>query len=364
MENFSGTNTLNVSGCEKLEYLYAANSSLTTITFPQTGTLKYVDLSGTPIQQLNNSFNGQTSLKYLNLSNCRQLTTLTLSGLESLEELVLSDNLISISITNCYTLKSIILPYSSSSNQLSKLNTIDLFNCTGLETLNIAGQNNLIRVQVSNCPNLKNVDISNIQLQGGGQIIIDFTALTKLESLNVSSDGMFTELDLRNCPNLNNLNAFSCRNLQTVKCTQNLDNLIELNQSAFRDCGSLTILEGFFELQGPSIFWGCSSLKFDNLLESSELDLFFNSNDLSNMFRGCSELRQSALDLLYKLDDKVSNMSYMFADSGAEFMITNTQMHLLKCKKCFRFSIYLVILTFLELYSQKQLQMVNYILEY
>ena len=34
MENFSGTNTLNVSGCEKLEYLYAADSSLTTITFP------------------------------------------------------------------------------------------------------------------------------------------------------------------------------------------------------------------------------------------------------------------------------------------------------------------------------------------
>lgn len=332
MENFSGTNTLNVSGCEKLEYLYAANSSLTTITFPQTGTLKYVDLSETPIQQLNNSFNGQTSLKYLNLSNCRQLTSLTLSGLESLEELVLSDNLISISITNCYSLKSIILPYSSSSNQLSKLNTIDLFNCTGLETLNIAGQNNLIRAQVSNCPNLKNVDISNIQLQGGGQIIIDFTILTKLESLNVSSDGMFTELDLRNCPNLNNLNAYSCRNLQTVKCTQNLDNLIELNQSAFRDCGSLTILEGFFELQGPSIFWGCSSLKFDNLLESGKLDLFFNSSDLSNMFRGCSELRQSALDLLYKLDDKVSNMSYMFADSGAEFMITTTQMPFAKCK--------------------------------
>ena len=71
----------------------------------------------------------------------------------------------------------------------------------------------MIRVQVSNCPNLKNVDISNIQLQGGGQIIIDFTVLTKLESLNVSSDGMFNELDLRNCPNLNNLNAFSCRNL-------------------------------------------------------------------------------------------------------------------------------------------------------
>lgn len=337
--------TLGLAECDSLRELILSGDrcTISAFTLPSSGTLERLDLSGNinisaiPTQTVNNveqsCLIGQSGLKYINLRGT-QITdlsgqTLGLIDLPSLQEIQLPETLTKVTISNC-GLTSLTQPFSSST-KLSPLTNITITECQNLETLNLAGQNNLLELNINNCPNLKTINISNIQLQGGGRINIDFTSLPNLESLDISFDAMFTELDLRNSPNLSNILAQSCRNLRSVRCTKDLSNLIELKSSAFKDCGALTTLTGYFDIQGESVFSNCGSLQFDELLEQEELKLKFDYYNLDNTFKGCAGLQNKVLDILNSLDDQVSSMSHMFDGSGATLNITTGTMPFRKC---------------------------------
>jgi hypothetical protein len=90
--------------------------------------------------------------------------------------------------------------------------------------------------------------------------------LTKLKTLIISDTTLFTNLDLTNSPDLSELYCYQCAGLRSVKCTYNPENPIELPMNAFRGCSGLNNLEGYFQLQGKSVFYGCSELPFDSLI--------------------------------------------------------------------------------------------------
>jgi len=143
------------------------------------------------------------------------------------------------------------------------LTHVQITDCEQLKSIDLSGQNNLEEISIYNCPNLEKIILSNIVCKN---IQLDLTRLTKLKILMINGTSLFTNLDLTNSPDLNELYCYQCTNLESVKCVYNEENPIELPMNAFRECSSLKNLEGYFQLQGRSIFFGCSELPFDDLI--------------------------------------------------------------------------------------------------
>jgi len=207
---------------------------------------------------------------------------------------------------------------------LSPLTHIQITDCEQLKSINLSGQNNLEEISIYNCPNLERIVLSSVICKN---IQLDLTRLTKLKSLVISDTTLFTELDLTNCPDLNELYCYQCANLSRVNCVYDETNPIELPMNAFRGCAALTELKGYFELQGKSVFYGCSQLPFDQLIYNGDLKITFANtvSDFSQTFFECRLLGSAynyPIDLIQSLPLSTSNISEMFKSTDSSFIMT------------------------------------------
>lgn len=179
--------TMNVSNCSSLTYLYVIGS------------------------QINN----------LNLSDCFGLTDLTIfggaltnlnvSGLSNLETLECSNNnLSSIDLTGCIGLKYLLL----GGNSITNLNLSEYQNLLQVHI----SFNNLINLNLTNCINLNYLDIDNnpqlqtLDLQGCTSLPFIFTLESQLSSVNLSGLTSLSEVHINNA-NLSSINLSGCLNL-------------------------------------------------------------------------------------------------------------------------------------------------------
>ena len=344
---YSGSNaiTLGLANNSNLQELYLNKSNISSFTLPSTGTLKILDLtdntniSSIPTQSVNGisqsclrDQSGLTTLRLAGTSISNLYNTVngvdnSLTNLPSLRELTLPDTLQKITINNCGLLQ-FVLQWNSTS-KTSPLTHVQISNCENLETLDLQGQNNLQVLEIYNCPNLKNIYLNKTN-RPSESFVLDFTALTKLTTLNISSTTYITELDLTNSPDLNIIYCWESA-IKSVKCVYNSENPIELPSSAFYNCGQLTNLEGYFEIQGTSVFQDCSSLDFDSLMTKDTMDdhpklylTFAKVNSFDRCFSGCSLLGSKDKwpeTLIHRLNSEVSSIKEMFRGTSSNFAI-------------------------------------------
>ena len=207
---FSMLNVLNLSGLEYLDcefYDFDGNGSVGYFSLNSNNNY----LLNTPLTSL--TLNGLANLVLINSSG-NNLTSLNLSGLNSLSVLKSQNNISSINLSG-----------------LSNLTYIDLME-NPLTSLNISGLNNLATAYLA-FTNLTNLDASGLTN------LSDLTVQScpNLISLNVTGCSALVNL---NCSfaKLSNLNLTGCSSLQTVQCEDN--KLTSLNLSG------LTALEKFY----------------------------------------------------------------------------------------------------------------------
>lgn len=319
---------LNMSGCLSLQNLDLSGTNIRAFILPSNGSLVSLNLTNATINSIpkNNGIsvlNGQSGLKSLLLSGT-SISTLELSQLPSLIDVSFPNALSELTIDRCDSLSAINLTFNSSSqNPLSSFTKLVIDDCPGLQSIDLSGQNNLQVIEIRNCPNITSINLSNTNYPNNS-FILDFSSLTKLNSIDITNTSYITKLDLSNSPDLSNIQAGDSA-VQNVICTYNASNPIELPANAFKSCNSLTNLEGYFSIQGQSVFEGCGSLNFDSLMDNNKLYLTFGqTSSLEKCFANCAQLGRNSRwpeTLIHRLNSSVQNMREMFSNTASNFYL-------------------------------------------
>jgi hypothetical protein len=180
-----------------------------------------LNLSGKNIASLV-GINDFINLKFLNCAN-NALTSLNISGLTNLWELVTNNNLIS---SLDVSLSKDLYYLDCEKNQI---NTLNISGLTRLQTL-IVWVNKLTSIDVSNNPDLSYLDcddnaFTSINVSGLSNLEYFYCSNNKLESINLSgltnliefycNDNLLTSMDVRGLTNLAN---FECTGNSTTMC--------------------------------------------------------------------------------------------------------------------------------------------------
>ena len=330
--------TLNVSDCTKLQELDISNSSITKVTLSNDAALTTYNLAGTAITSL--ELKNQAFLTTLILDNCTKLTSITIENCNKLSFINLPPNVQTVTITNCALLSSISLPYVSTNNSISLLRGVSVDNCPALKSFDINGQNNpelvIELVGASNLEilNLQGTTTTNLLLPS--LFVNGVTNFNSLRSVNISrtnytafkyNDNQTLDyLDLSYFPNLDNLKAVDAKQLVRVKCTNDLDNPINLKPSSFLNCSALERIEGNFNLLGAEVFRKCSNLVLNTEeIYASNGTSFIPGEGVTNIsidasvtslfscFEGCVKLNGGDFNyLMVRLTNTVTSIEGMF----------------------------------------------------
>ncbi|MCH5179277.1 MAG: hypothetical protein J1F13_06310 [Prevotellaceae bacterium] len=139
-----------------------------------------------------------TSLKELNLWDCRHMQSLDVSGCTALTTLsCIGGNLETLNVSGCTALTSLVCT-------MNKLTTLNVSTCTALTTFDCS-ENDLTTLNVSGCTALTNLDC----------------AYNELTSLDVSGCTILTNLDCH-WNNLTTLNVSGCTALNNIICHTNM----------------------------------------------------------------------------------------------------------------------------------------------
>lgn len=311
---------VDLSGNTKLKELDLSNNQLNALDLSQNPQIQTLNIEGNLLSTLNLS--GGASLTSLNCAY-NQLTSLDLSGFPSLSSLECRSNQITTlnlsqntQLTYLYVdnNKLSILDVSSltklqglycGGNQLAALN---LSACSELIGLNISGNSDITSINLSNCPHLQSLSISN-------------TSITSLDL------GDFPELYYLSCSGLklNYLDLSEVPKLQHLYCS---------------DCG-LTSLD---VSNNPSLWdLGCESnyIEYIDLSYNTQLQsLYISNNDLTQLdlssapnlrYLNCggNDLSSSGLDLSY--NPKLQDLNCWSCSLSALDVSSNLKLTWLNC---------------------------------
>ena len=241
--------SIDVSGLTNLEVLLAYNSGLTSI-----------DVSGL------------TKLSTLEVHQCNNLTSITAKGcttLSSIPYLYYGEsfpNLKSITITNNTAMNGF-------STGAPALESLDLTNCTGLETMDVNEKEQLTSVTLTGCTSLRSLSANNnaslaaLDVSGLGSLeslyaydnpalaSLTLTGLTALNTLYVSGDPMLKAINVSELTELEYLYAYDS-GLTSI----NVSGLTKLSTLEVYRCNDLTMITAN----------GCSALSYISNLNSYE----------------------------------------------------------------------------------------------
>lgn len=328
------TYTLDVENCNKLQKLDISSSSITSVSLPKSGSLKYYNLSNTTVDTL--ELINQSFLEEVVLDGCTNLKTVTISNCGSLKKLIVPSSVEKISISSCESLEVLKAPYNGPGSIISPLKEVAISTCIGLKEVDLSNQNNQeLKISLVGAINLEYLNLSGILTSNIN--LPSLEGFTTLKSLNISrtnisyltfNDFANTEfLDLSNFPDLSNITASDCPRLTRVVCQNNPDNPIELQINAFSSCSALERIEGNFSLMGFEIFKGCSRFVINSPYTYqtygtksyyegtgvTNISLHSNLNTCEGMFEGCSNLSYNDFKyMMGKLTNKISSLERMF----------------------------------------------------
>ena len=193
--------SINLDGCDALEYLDVSNSNL-----------RSIDLSNHP--KLKNFICKNSNLLSVNLSGCKKLTAVCV-GDSKVKDL---------NLNGCTMLKTVNFDPEGGyyePKMRNQLETINLSGCINLEGL-IVKYNNLVSLDLSDCSNLVNLfcqgnKLSNIKWPVNSKIEYLNCSFNKLENLDLSNlkalthlyceDNLLSSLDIENNKNLYKVDA-------------------------------------------------------------------------------------------------------------------------------------------------------------
>lgn len=316
--------TLNLKNCVNL----GINNRYKSLDVTKCLNLKYLDCSNTKIGEVQLNPDGG-SLEYFDLTNCSELTTITINGQEYLPEIKLDGctNLSNFEVTSCNSLTRVSMPntklktfimqdcnnidYIDVSNT-GYLDSLDLSGCASLRTLLMSGitSNKITELDVRDCVNLEKLDVSrciylnNIRFEDPSLIIYpgetNPATHLRLNTLVLNDSGIKTFQYGRNAkPNNLDLGKFILnsvvfRNCSNVQFINNINvEATSSNLEMFRGCGNLETISGRIKLIGSvgNTFYNCVKLRNlptgDN--QSLVLDLS-EATSASEMFYNCKEM--------------------------------------------------------------------------
>lgn len=152
---------LDLSNCENLKTVNLDNTKLTSVVFPQGGSLKTISMKNTAITAVN-------------LDSLHFLTSVDVSGCE---------NLLRYTITNCPKIETLHI------DDLPLVN-VSVTDCDTLRVLTLESDNSISNLYIQRCPNIEQISLKNSRSQSMGEM--DFTTLYSLTSLNISGSSVHT----------------------------------------------------------------------------------------------------------------------------------------------------------------------------
>jgi hypothetical protein len=280
LEKLTCNNYVNTSENQMINSLDVSNNTKLTLLAFGCNKLTTIDLSKNTLLETLYCFNN--SLASLDLSNNPELkelrchgnllTSLDLSNNPKLQEIRCGDNqMTSLNVSGCMVLTDLRCAY----NQLTSL---DLSNCTSLTYLECTG-NQLTSLDVSNNTALMYLNCESNQLT-----TLDVSKNTLLEELTCGKN-LFEELTITNMENLVFLDIVNCPALKTLKCQSNHLNILYITGNAALEtlfcqvnylkdldlsgCTALKQLRSFNNMMSNLDISGCTSLYLYNSNASS-----------------------------------------------------------------------------------------------
>lgn len=330
-----GPQTLDLSGNGKLQKVYLQNvpnltsihsgetaltqlesitlwycSSLTQLSLPNASSLASLDL------------NNISSITDLNLSGCSSLRTLThdynqtilplqtlnLNGCSSLQEVTLklgnNSTLEAIDFSTSPTLREVNLSsenYSDGNN----LKSINLYGCTGIETMNLQYLRKLSYLDASNA------SIASLEIRYADSLsTVDLTSNSRLTELALYDCYNLAELELTGCSmlktvNLEDINALSELDMSGISTLSSISlrYLDQLRRLSLAGCSSVTSIDMSSVYLTSADFSGCASL--------TELPYIWNSN-LTDL-----NIRKSGIQEVELEMNRATNLQTIQVDSSS-----------------------------------------------
>ena len=314
--------TLNLSKCENLRVLKCNNTSVEGVIFPSNGgVLETLDFSSTNISNFN--MTGQEYLDFINLSDCRYLSELTVSRCDGLKRIsVPGSGLTMVNISYCNKLEDVDI------SKTNMLNSLSIIGCDSLKKLNMSGVSNvrLSQLDLSTLINLEDLDISGSSTIR--HIIFgknsDGTNFNKLKKFNCKNSAITTiryrlydpipnSLDLAGLP-LENISFDACKNLVNI---ENIKLITSDGNNLFNECSNLESITGEITISGSmnKAFYNCKKLRSipTGDTNGNRLNLSGVTNG-SETFAGCKRFTMNlARTIMHKLSSNFTSQWRFFA---------------------------------------------------
>jgi hypothetical protein len=324
---------IDLSQCINLKYLDLSGTMVGTVDLnPKGGALEYCDLSNTEITYL--TCNYQEYLPEIKLDGCRNLSSVMVNGCNALTRLSLPNSkLAEFKVTDCNKLDYLDISYTG------YLTSLDLTGCESLSTLIMSGISNnkfieldartlinLKTLNVSKCDFLSNIrfangykKLTNLDVQQSGIKTFQFGNNAKPAYLDLSPFTLST-VNFYNCTQVEEIRGinlyatstmnpfYNCKNLVTIKGTVNL---MGSTYRAFYGCEKLTNLPTFnFErvTSAADMFLNCKMLTYTQMLMI--LRQLKNCTQFSQTFYGCSNI--SSDGIYREIFDVIPKATYFY----------------------------------------------------
>ena len=327
--SIDGSGTLNVSECTNLKHLNLSKTQIQDVVFnSKGGALTELNCEETPITSL--SVTGQGYLKEINLKNCYNLDTVSITNCNRLLKLELPHSKVSsMTLVDCADLSVLDMSYNG------HLDSFLMSNCPAIKVFKMSGvlSKNITELDLRECRKLQSLDISQCDYLKGVNLpgLEDpddehsaYTALTEL-LCNDSAIEYFKYGNVSETPNYIDLSNFSlsvmnftnCRALREIR---GIMFYATTSMSPFNGCRNLSTIQGYIKLIDDIsyAFAECRNLHFDQL----ELDLREVTNAYS-AFSTCEQLTLENLKSLLSQCVRLESAYYMFARCTG--IITNSE---------------------------------------
>ncbi|WP_304576572.1 BspA family leucine-rich repeat surface protein [Romboutsia ilealis] len=300
---------LDLSNCINLKHVNCSNTKLGEVVFNEVGgSLEYLNLSNTDLTGL--SLVGQEYLPSIDVSNCRELSSLSVEACNALTKISLPySKLASFNVVECDKMAELDISYTG------YLKRLDLSGCPNLTKLIMSGVSNpaITELDLTYCTKIKHLDISKCDFLG----LVKFgEGCNTLKYFNAAHSGIRQFKYGRNeAADYLDLGGFSLdevyfENAAYVEEIRNINLIAKKSMKPFYNCKNLRKIQGTVKLIGDirEGFMGCEKLV--------ELPANFDLTEvttLSDTFNGCKSFTRNHMISIFSKVRDVTNLYRTFS---------------------------------------------------
>ena len=366
MRNAGDAFILDFTGFNKLKKINISDSEVTTITFPSSVLSELLVANSRIVSfRLSNQpslsridLTGCTRLQEVELNNCASVTGLTLDSLKDLHFVSVQNcaSIESVNISNCEEISRLTIGNNANLREIrltssaNGLRTVDIniSSCPNLETLVISNVNdeNIIKIDRASAASIKNLNLTNFYYFAGfkygneeiaeynGDFVLDLSPMTSLETATFAS--MFSLKYVR-FPNIEANGPFRVSSGMFERCTQ-----------LTRVFGYIEIADGWVFMDKTNFYINDIGIKNTSYMYGEWHDKenieFFEGDDVTNVLITSQSLEAEFSrtscnigDVYYimgLIDGNVKNISRMFEFCDNIYATKETPFDENMCKYC------------------------------